>query len=71
MRHIYLNPLRTRDPDLNSHILSQRKSPDDVRSLLFLKIKLILLLMFLFKHIITQCLLQEFQRVIEGDYTEN
>ena len=26
---------------------------------------------FLFKHIITQCLLQEFQRLIEGDYTEN
>ena len=24
---------------------------------------------FLFKHIITQCLLQEFQRLIEGDYT--
>ena len=27
--------------------------------------------LLLFKHIVTQCLLQEFQRLIEGDYTEN
>ena len=30
-----------------------------------------LILLFLFKHIVTQCLRQEFQRLIEGDYTEN